>query len=240
MTRHEELTEEYIDAYFALLMEGVALEEGERLERENKELRQAPNAAVPEKMNQRCLQAIKRYFASQRRHGTLQTIKKIGYRAAVLIVVAGILFTTAFAFSESFRMMIRTFEDHISINLEKLGPVEQEDVLHDIEVNWLPDGCNFKEQNRNYHRICNRYKVANEQVVEVTVYINADLTMGLDSEDADVEQLEIQGNSALMITKGDDVQIAWLDSGSGSLWEVYGEGVPQSDMIRMAENVILK
>lgn len=240
MTRHEELAEEYIDAYFALLMEGVALEEGERLERENKELRQDPNAAVPEKLNQRCLQAIKRYFASQRRHGTLQTIKKIGYRVAVLIVVVGTLFTTAFAFSESFRMMIRTFEDHISINLEKLGPVEQEGVLHDVEVNWLPDGCNFIEQKRSHHRIWNRYTAANEQVVEVAVYINADITMGLNSEDADVEQLEVQGNSALMITTEDYVQITWLDSRSGSLWEVYGESISQSDMIQVAENVILK
>ena len=48
MARHEELEEEYIDAYFALLMEEIGLEEGKRLERENEELRQDPNAAVPE------------------------------------------------------------------------------------------------------------------------------------------------------------------------------------------------
>lgn len=36
MARHEELEEEYIDAYFALLMEEIGLEEGKRLERENK------------------------------------------------------------------------------------------------------------------------------------------------------------------------------------------------------------
>ena len=119
MARHEELEEEYIDAYFALLMEEIGLEEGKRLERENEELRQDPNAAVPEELNQRCLRTIKRYFAAQRQHGILQTIKKVGYRVAILFVAAGTLFSTAFAFSESFRMMVLTFEDHISVSLEE-------------------------------------------------------------------------------------------------------------------------
>ena len=118
MVRHEELEEEYIDAYFALLMEEIGLEEGKRLERENEELRQDPNAAVPEELNQRCLRTIKQYFAAQRQHGILQTIKKVGYRVAILFVAAGTLFSTAFAFSESFRMMVLTFEDHISVSLE--------------------------------------------------------------------------------------------------------------------------
>ena len=70
--------------------------------------------------------------------------------------------------------------------------------------------------------------------------MNTDITMGLDSEDADVEQLEIQGNPALMLAKSGNAQIAWLDLRTGSLWEVFGEDIPQSDAIHVAENVILK
>lgn len=240
MTRHEELEEEYIDAYFALLMEGIALEEDKRLERENEELRQDPNAAVPEELNRRCLRTIKWHFAAQRRHGILQTIKKVGYRVAILFVAAGTLFSTAFAFSESFRMMVLTFEDHISVSLEKFYTERQANTFRDVEAKWLPDGYYLTEQERSNYRIWNKYTEENGQLVEVSVYINSDVTMGLDSEDADVEQVEIQGNPALMFVKDGDVQIAWLDLRTGSLWEVFGVDIPQSDAIHVAENVILK
>lgn len=50
MTRHERLLEEYEDAYFALLMEEVAKQEGERLEALNETLQSDPEAAVPEEL----------------------------------------------------------------------------------------------------------------------------------------------------------------------------------------------
>lgn len=240
MTRHEDLVEEYIDAYFSLLMEEVALEEGKRLEQENEELRMDPNATVSEELNQRCLRTIKRYFAVQRQHLVLQTVKKFGYRIAVLTVVAGAMFTTAFAFSETFRMMVRTFEDHISISLEEFHTEGQSNVFRNVETRWLPDGYNLAEQNRSAHRIWNKYTAATGQSIEVTVYINSDVTMGLDSENVDVEQLEIRGNSAWMLVKDGDVQIAWVDSGNGTLWEIFGEDIPPSDVIHVAENIILK
>ena len=51
MTEHERLLEEFDDAYFALLMEGVARKEGEQLEALNEMLQDNPEAAVPERLN---------------------------------------------------------------------------------------------------------------------------------------------------------------------------------------------
>ena len=47
MTDHERLREQYVDALFALLMEGVAESEGEEALRLNEELKKDPNAEVP-------------------------------------------------------------------------------------------------------------------------------------------------------------------------------------------------
>jgi hypothetical protein len=66
MTRHEQLLENYEDAYFALLMEEVAQQEGERMEKLNQELQADPNAAVPAELDRRCLKTIDRCFAKQR------------------------------------------------------------------------------------------------------------------------------------------------------------------------------
>ena len=54
MRRYEQLLEDYEDAYFALLMDKVAKQEGERLEHLNQELIEDPNFEVPETTDQKC------------------------------------------------------------------------------------------------------------------------------------------------------------------------------------------
>ena len=74
----------------------------------------------------------------------------------------------------------------------------------------------------------------------MSTYIDPNVTISLDSEDAEVKPLEIQGKSALMIEKEGDVQIAWVDPETGVLWEIFGEGIAETTIIQVAEHVILK
>lgn len=238
MTRHEELEERYADAYFSLLMEEVAIEEGRRLERENEALRQDPAAAVPEALDRRCYQTIERCFAARRRQKALRTCKSTVCRAAVLAAAVGVLFTTAFAFSETFRMMILKFDTHTRLRLEGPGTVDGA-AAYDIEIQWLPDGYVFTEQSRDTQGVRYKYTAAEGRLIEISVYTDPDITVSLDSEDAEVTPLEIQGNSALIMEKGGDVQIAWVDAKTGVLWEIFGEKTPRSDVIRAAENAVL-
>ena len=67
MNRREKLLEQYEDAYFALLMDEVAEQEGTRLEKLNKELQNDPKAAVPDEVDRKCIKAIDRHFIRQRR-----------------------------------------------------------------------------------------------------------------------------------------------------------------------------
>lgn len=61
MTDHEGLMEQYEDALFALLMEGVAEAEGEKALLLNEELKKDPNAEVPEAVRKRCEKTIRVY-----------------------------------------------------------------------------------------------------------------------------------------------------------------------------------
>ncbi len=239
MTRHEKLEERYMDAYFSLLMEEVAIEEGRRLERENEALRQDPAAAVPEELNRRCYRTIRRCFAAQRRRKALRTLKSVAYRAVVLAVAVGALFTTAFAFSETFRMMVFKFDTHTRLRLEGPGTTGGTAAVYDIEVQWLPDGYVFAGQSRSSQNVRCEYTAADGQWIEVSAYTDPNITVSLDSENAEVMSLEIRGNSALVIEKGGDVQIAWVDVKTGVLWEIFGEKTSRSDMIRVAEDVQL-
>lgn len=104
MTEHERLLEDFDDAYFALLMEGVANKEGERLEALNEMLQDNPEAALPESVDKRCLEAIDRHFAREQCRAGLRKTGKILRLAAIIMGISALLFTTAFAFSEHFRV----------------------------------------------------------------------------------------------------------------------------------------
>ncbi len=103
MTEHERLLEEFDDAYFALLMEGVANKEGEQLIALNETLQDIPEAAVPESVDKRCLETIDRHFAREQRGAGLRKAWKVLRLAAVIMGISVFLFTSAFALFEDFR-----------------------------------------------------------------------------------------------------------------------------------------
>ena len=66
MTRREELQEQYEDALFALWMNEVAEAEGEELLKLNEQLKEDPDAAMPDELLQTCLNTIRRITRRER------------------------------------------------------------------------------------------------------------------------------------------------------------------------------
>lgn len=81
MNRRDELRERYEDALFAFLMEDVIETEGKKMLEENERLKQDPLAAVPEAVDYRCIQTIKRgYSYGIYRHMTFKCFIRSNYR----------------------------------------------------------------------------------------------------------------------------------------------------------------
>ena len=132
MTRREKLEEQYEDAYFALLMDAVAEKEGARLEELNDQLNQDPGAAVPEEADRRCRKVIDQHFAAQRHSGYWRTTKRVLNRVAIVAAVMMLLFTTAFALSEDFRistlnLLITVEERYTRLEMKNDNPDENLD-----------------------------------------------------------------------------------------------------------------
>lgn len=88
MNRRDELRERYEDALFAFLMEDVIETEGKKMLEENERLKQDPLAAVPEAVDYRCIQTIKRGFAKERRHTVGRITYRVLNRVAMIAVIA--------------------------------------------------------------------------------------------------------------------------------------------------------
>ena len=169
MTRLDYLQSQYEDAYFALLMHEVAEQEGVRLEKLNEELQNDPAAAVPEEIDRKCLKTIDRYFAQKRHAGYWRTSKKILGRVGIVAAIIMLLFTTAFALSEEFRvtalnLLITIEEKYTELHMEETEDPTADsasvttdtstgsDYFDDLEIGWMPEGytCTANSPNSLY------------------------------------------------------------------------------------------
>ena len=222
MKKHERLLEEYEDAYFALLMEEVAKKEGERLEALNEALQSDPEAAVPESLDHRCMETIRRHFAHRQRRSALRRTGKVLRLAAVLMAVTMLLFTTAFAVSEEFRAstinLILTVTrqytqfdiSHGAGNLQQTTSSNQGGFTYfqTAEIGWIPDGYTYCDGEYNGYAI-----FKNESGAEIIIIIEpGNSSINVDTEDPDhMESITINDNEGLCITKANYVHIITVD-----------------------------
>lgn len=202
MTRREQLQEQYEEALFALLMDEYMEEEGEKALRENAALRADPHSEVPAPVVQRCLKRIDRHFAAQRARSIGRVSIRVVNRVAVVALVAMLLFTVAFAASPTFRintlnLVIETFEESTSFSITGASAL----IPQVIEAGWLPDGYQLTEQKSSSNRITNIYQADDGR--EITIYVT-DISGGgisVDTEDAVLDTVVIQGYEATTIQK---------------------------------------
>lgn len=202
MTRREHLQEQYEEALFALLMDEYIEEEGEKALRENAALREDPQAEVPAPVVQRCLKRIDRHFAAQRARSIGRVSIRVVNRVAVVALVAMLLFTVAFAASPTFRintlnLVIETFEESTSFIITEThsrGPLT-------IGAGWLPDGYQLMEQKGSRAQKTNIYQTNTGNTIEVYVTNINNGEIAIDTENAELNTIEIQGYEATTIHK---------------------------------------
>ena len=252
MTRLDYLQDQYEDAYFALLMHEVAEQEGVRLEKLNEELQNNPAVAVPEKIDRKCLKTIDQYFAQKRRADHWRTSKKILSRVGIVAAIVMLLFTTAFALSEEFRvttlnLLITIEEKYTELHMEEAeDPTANSasvtsdsssgsDYFDDLEIGWMPEGytCTMNYPN-------SLYGFENDSgdafVIDRT---NGTANMSIDTEDAEsIENIVINGLETLRVTKQGCINTVMMDTEHGIFIRVWtSAGISLETNQKMAESI---
>ena len=145
MTRQELLVEQYEDALFALIMDKVAEVEGQKAIEENQRLKESGEVVIPEELNRRCKQTIRCKTAEKhlKRYG--RGFGKVLNKVAIVALMALLLFTTAFATSESFRVktlnfVMEVFDDRTEIKFVPKDTAADSTAVPEITAGWLPEG----------------------------------------------------------------------------------------------------
>lgn len=252
MAKLDHLQDQYEDAYFALLMQEAMEQDGVRLEQLNETLRNDPDAAVPEEIDQACLGAMDRYFAQKKRAGHQRTAKTILGRIGIAAAIIVLLFTTAFALSEEFRvstlnLLITVEEQYTELHMEKAeasadnpAPITSDagsgtDYFDDLEIGWMPEGYTCT---KNYPN--SMYGFENESGDAFVIDRASGTTnMSVDTEDAEsVEYIDINGIETLRITKQGCIHTIMMDTEHGIFIRVWtSAGIPPEANQKMAESI---
>ena len=249
MTRKERLREQYEDALFALIMEEAAEAEGQKALEENRQLRDSGELAIPDGLRQRCHRAIAKGFAGQELRRVGRGVSRVVTKVALVALVGMLLLTTVFAASEDFRvktlnLALEIFEDHTEITLtpdESIIASSVDSVVPQLTAGWLPDGFALVEEGENSAMAWKDFQ--NEEAgtqISITVFNLRTGRMSVDTEDAEMLPIQINGADAFLINDTEDeiIQIIWQED-AASEWLIYvvGMGVSEEMLMKTAESI---
>lgn len=261
MNQREQLQEQYEDALFALLVNDMMEAEGKRLLEENERLKQDPSAAVPDEVNARCIRTINRAFARKRRRSAGRVTYQIFNKAAMVAVVCAALFVTAFAVSPQLRVNTLNLLIEVSdvATTLTLGDAEEQQdsggaastsgeevLLLGYRIPEVPEGFSVDYEDTTHSDAFIQYSKGDETIYFSVSQANSSSTFTVDTEDAQVTNIQVGGYDGLFIEKIyqfednetiDSAIAVWGDTDQSTFIYVEGGNVEHSLILDLANGV---
>lgn len=237
MSRKQELFEQYIDAFFAVEMDQIALEEGRSAINLTQQLKKDPNAEVPKAVQKRCEKTIQKAFLTQRRKKTGHILWRALRVASIVVLLLAATMTLSFAAFPELRMtvinmILETYDTHTEFSFEEKNDVSPE---LEITLGWIPYGFVVSEDDSTPD--CAWKCLENVEGATIFVEKTTPNSISIDTEDAQIEEIEIQGYEATLITKPGEARVIWLNEDENIIYFIDSEDVPVDTMLQVAKNV---
>ena len=242
MTQKEQLWENYEDAVFAILMDAVAEQEGEKGLQLMEELEHDPSAQVPEEVQRRAEKTIRKAFAAQSRRSARHVCFRMFQRIAVAVMLVILTAVCAFAAFPEMRvnvlnMIEQTFSDHTDFNVTSGDSDEYSSATFTIKPAWLPENFSLTDEGENNASVFSMYENGAGGVLFISENKATDLSMAVDTENAEKQDIKIQDYQAKLIEKDNWRCILFLVPEKNMLVYIDAENVPTEQLMKVAENI---
>lgn len=244
MTQKEQLWENYEDAVFAILMDAVAEQEGEKGLRLMEELEHDPSARVPEEVQRKAEKTIRKAFAAKNREPVKHFTFKVVQRIAVAVLV--VVITTACAFAafpevraNLYNLIIREYEDHTEFDYTEQFSDEYSSANFTIEPGWLPDGFTLSDEGETYTTVYKTFQDEDDNTVFISRGMLSGSPLSVDSEGATVTSTTIQTYKATVIEKEGWNCIVIPMTNKNEIIYMDSEGLSANILEKIAENLVL-
>ena len=246
MTQKEQLWENYEDAVFAILLDAVAEQEGEKGLQLMEELEHDPSAQVPEEVQKRAEKTIRKAFAAQSRRSARHVGFRMFQRIAVAVMIVILTAVCAFAAFPEVRagilnVIAQEYEDHTDISFSTTSSNEYPAAEYDVELGWIPEGFTMTQDETEYSSALKLYEREDGATLSVVASSAEGRTTSVDTEDAKVTSVTIQGYDGTLVEK-DDVQwvcIIFVVPEKNMMVCIDSEYIPVNQTIEVAENLLI-
>ena len=237
MSQKQELLERYEDYVFAAMMEDIFRNEEGKAAALDQRLQEDPDAAVPEALQHRCKKTIQKAFAVKTRKKAGKTLWRGLHAASLIVLILAATLTVSFAAVPELRinvlnMMLEIYETHTDFSFSGENKVDPDLA---ISLGWIPEGFVLTEDDSTSD--CAWKTLENTDGATIHINKSKPVTISVDTENAQMETIEMQGYEATLITKNHEVSVLWLNKEEGIRYFVNTEWVPVDTMLRVAENV---
>ena len=235
MTRQEELRERYEEALFALLMDEVARSEGEAL------LRQTETAPQPRREAERNdLGTIRRTVRQKQTRRVGRASLRVLGKAAMVAGLAASLFLGTFALSEDVRvgtmnLIIEVSEKGTTFSLGNAR--KSSTTLSALIPKWIPEGFSITDSYADEFESWVHYERSEEEFIEFTCLQADGSFINIDSEDAVVETIQVNGQRATLVEKDASLQLVYLTEDQAYFVQVLSNHVSREDFLQIVDGI---
>ena len=245
MTRREMLMECYEDALFALMMEEKAEADGQKLWEEYRSCGESDAPEIPDEVRRRCWNVVSRKAARDEMKRIGKGFTRVVTKVAVAALMVMLLFTTAFAASEDFRvrtlnMVMEVFDDRLELRFPSSGqPTENFVPDPRIADSQLPEGFRPTDEASDVMGRWYEYRDAGDGVINTYIMDMENSNMVLDTENAVRSSVTVQGETAILLEDGQLRQLLWQ---IGEVWfcHIITENVSTDTLLTYAESIVFE
>lgn len=238
-TRREQLLDQYEDAALELLMDEYAEADGERLWNEFLTAEKNGNVApIPKDLDLKCKQIIRKSLVKSKRKAILSRAKHVFSKAAIFLLIFSSISITMVLSVDAFRIPVLNYLLRHDIRFTSLlmGNQSKSDINNDYEVDiedLMPTEFSLVSKATSPNGVISYgYKDDDDGIISLQI-IPSDGMLNFDTEDATVQQLQINSHDAVFIEKN-GYRIIWLDEGRQLVYDLYANAVDGKDFWKIA------
>lgn len=240
-SRRDQLQDRYEDALFALLMEDYLLEMGRRGDELNERLQHSDEIQISEEFDRRIDKLIRQYTNKQRWKRGRKSIAKIAKRAAIVGCAVVLLTMSTFAAFPEWKFNVVNWWMQITdtyTDFHFSDDTAEGTAAHDFAVTWVPDGFTLASETVLPDFVTEyKYTAAEDTYFYVMQVMGDSTTFSIDTADADIKHIEINGNDAVFTQKAEECTVTWEQQ--AALMRVVAVGLTEADVIQIAQGVLL-
>lgn len=222
--------QQYEEAALGILMEEYAKAEGERLLQEFETASaQDDFEPMPEELKAKYHQLIDQAYKKKRQRSFFSGITKAASKVAVIALLVFGIASAAILSVDAWRVPVLNFilaesGDHaiVDVGYSNSSLKKQFESIVETVCNNAPPDYTLAET-PVADKITLLISMKNSKGKLLNIYVRQEITqITLDAEDAEVEEIDLNGKPAYLIVK-DGLKIMWLDDTKGLIFSIYAQ-----------------